>query len=159
MATAEFPGAGRISWCRAMRPPACPANAVGMAAYRSERHRRIADFGASNKRGADITRGRANHTGTAMGAGRPDAGPDPGVGLQPATSGTHEYQRGRRERPWPAAGGNPQHAVGLVLPAAAERRQSGMGANGDVVMVTTEPPPGMSWRRFARCRYSRRPAA
>ena len=26
-------------------------------------------------------------------------------------------------------------------------------------MVNTEPPPGMSWRRFARCRYSRRPAA
>ena len=27
-----------------------------------------------------------------------------------------------------------------------------------LVMVTTEPPPGLSWRRFARCRYSRRPA-
>ena len=34
------------------------------------RHRRIADFGAGNERGTDITRGYANHTGTAMGAGR-----------------------------------------------------------------------------------------
>ena len=77
------------------------------------------------------------HTGTTMDDGRPDAGPDPGVGLQPATSGAQEYQPGRRERPWPAAGGNPQYAVGLVLPAATQRRQGGLGANGDVVIVNT----------------------
>jgi hypothetical protein len=49
--------------------------------------------------------------------------------------------------------------VGLVLPAAAQRRQSGMGANRNVTTVNTEPPPGRTWRRFARCRYSRRSAA
>jgi hypothetical protein len=26
-------------------------------------------------------------------------------------------------------------------------------------MVNTEPPPGMSWRRFTRCPHSQRPAA
>src|SRR5690348_16457737 len=122
MAAAELPGTRRLSGCRAMRPPACPAHTAGMAAYGPERHRRIAHFGAGDERGTDIMRRRANYTGTTMDDGKPDAGPDLGVGLQPATSGADEYQPGRRERPCPAPGGNPQYAVGLVLPAAAQRR-------------------------------------
>src|ERR1017187_6426398 len=71
-------------------------------------------------------RERANYTGTTMDDGQPDANADPGMGLQPATSGAQKYQPGRRERPWSAAGGNPQYAVGLVLPAATRRRQGGL---------------------------------
>src|SRR5260370_19737500 len=109
-----------------MRPSARSANAMGMAAYRRERHRRIAYFGAGNERCAAIMRRRANYTSTTMDDGQPDADADPCVGLQPATSGAQKYQPGRREWPWPAAGGNPQYAVGLVLPAATQPRQRGL---------------------------------
>ena len=66
---------------------------------------------------------------------------DPGLGRQPAAPGAREHQRRRRERPWPAAGGHPQHTVGLLRAPPGQGRM-GVAGHGMTLSRNTTSKAG-----------------